>query len=312
MKKKVKYYGKKSLKQRLISNRSVYIFLLPGFSFLLLFHYLPIGGIVLAFKEYKINMGIFKSPWVNPWYKNFVALMDDTQFVKAFFNTFRMGFGYILSSIPVAIIVALLLNELRSNRYKKVLQVFYTFPNFLSWVAISGLLVSFFSTEGLVNGILGQMGIEKIGFLTSNGLIRPILYISNVWKGAGWSAIIYLAAISGIDPALYDAACIDGANRFQCMRHITWPGIKMTVVIVIVMAFGNITNNGFDQILNMTNAVVRQSAEVLDTYIYTKAFQASANYGVATAMGLTKSIINFAFLLTANKIAKILNGEAIL
>lgn len=302
--KKKRISGNTDLKKQIYQNRWTYFFLLPGVFFLLVFSYWPMYGLVLAFKDFKINEGILRSPWCEPLLKNFTLLMNDSEFWSAFFNTFRMGFFFILTSFPAPIILALLMNEMRGTKYKRILQTVFTFPNFLSWVVVGGLMISFLSTEGFVNSILAALGMDKIDFLTSKSLIRPLLYGANVWKSAGWSSIMYMAAIAGINPELYEAAEIDGANRFQRMRHITWPGIKPTAVILLILAFGGIMNNGFDEILNLTNATVKDAAEVLDTFIYRRTFQAVPNYGFSTAMGLGKSVINFLFLLSANKIAK--------
>lgn len=300
--------GRETLLKEIYRNRYVYLFLAPGLLFLLVFSYWPMYGLVLAFKDFRINLGILGSPWSNPLLKNFALLSRDTEFWSAFWNTFRMGFFFILTAFPAPILLALLVNELGGTRYKRVLQTIYTFPNFLSWVVVGGLMVSFFSAEGFVNSILIKADVGKVDFLTSKAMIRPILYAVNVWKSAGWSSIMYMAAITGINPELYEAAEIDGAGRFARMRHITWPGIKPTAVILLILAFGGIMNNGFDEILNLTNATVEDAAQVLDTFIYRRAFQAVPNYGFSTAMGLGKSVINFVFLLSANKIAKLM-GE---
>lgn len=296
---------KKPLWLRIKKNRWTYLFLLPGVAFLILFCYVPMYGLTLAFKDFKISAGILGSPWADPIYKNFVSMWKEETFWAAFFNTFRMGFWYIVTSFPAPIILALLLNELRLRKFQKILQTIYTFPNFLSWVIVGGLMTTLFSAEGFINGIILACGGETYSFLTNSDLIRPLLYGSNVWKGAGWSAILYLAAIAGISPELYEAAEVDGANRFQKMLYITWPGIRSTAVILLVLAFGGIMNGGFDQILNMVNPVVRDAAENIDTYIYRKTFLDKPNYGFSTAMGLSKSVINFVFLLAANKLAKL-------
>lgn len=295
----------KPLWLRIKKNRWTYLFLLPGVAFLILFCYVPMYGLTLAFKDFKISAGILGSPWADPIYKNFVSMWKEEAFWAAFFNTFRMGFWYILTGFPAPILLALLLNELRMRKFQKILQTIFTFPNFLSWVIVGGLMTTLFSSEGFINGIILACGGEPYSFLTNSELIRPLLYGSNVWKGAGWSAILYLAAIAGISPELYEAAEVDGANRYQKMLYITWPGIRSTAVILLVLAFGGIMNGGFDQILNMVNPVVRDAAENIDTYIYRKTFLDKPNYGFSTAMGLSKSVINFVFLLAANKLAKL-------
>lgn len=292
--------------------RWIYLFLLPGLIQMIVFDYVPMYGVSLAFKEYKFSLGIFGSNWADPWYKYFALMARDQQFWKAFFNTFRMGFWYIVIGFPAPIILALLLNEVGNKRYKKSLQLIYTIPNFFSWVVVGGIMMSFLSSDGFLNILLKMIGTQGYDFLSNKNLIRPILYATEVWKSAGWSAIIYLAAISNIDPQLYEAAEVDGANRFQKMRYITWPCIKATVVILLILAFGNILNNGFDQILNMVNPVVQNEAEILDTYIYRITFKSTPNYDLSTAMGLLKSVINLVFLLGANKIAKLFGQDGIL
>lgn len=306
-------YGRqKSLGRRIVENRWNYAFISFGIIFILTFCYAPMYGLTLAFKDFKINAGILGSPWSKPLLKNFMLIQHDRAFWSAFFNTFRMGFMYVLTSFPAPILLAILLNELRGARYKKVLQTIYTFPNFLSWVLVSGIFVNLLAAEGFINNIVKLMGGQVSDYLSNQQLIRPLLYGTAIWKGAGWSSILYLAAIAGISQELYEAAEVDGANRFQRVLHITWPGIKPTAVILLILAMGGIMNNGFDQILNMTNAVVKSEAEVMDTYIYRMTFQSTPNYGFSTAMGLGKSVINYVFLLSANKIAKLLGEGGIM
>ncbi len=303
---------KRSLGTRIWKNRWIYAFLLPGIVFVLIFCYGPMYGLVVAFKDYKISKGILGSPVMDPWYGNFSMMFTDKKFIAAFFNTIRMGFMYIITGFPGPIILALLLNELRGNRYKRTLQVIYTFPNFLSWVIVSGLMTTIFAGEGVINSIIRSLGGETYGFLTDKGLIRPLLYITSIWKGTGWSAILYLAGIAGISPELYEAADVDGANRFHKMLYITWPEIRSTAVILLILAFGGIMSKGYDQILNMVNPVVRDAAETIDTYIYRITFQEKPDYGFSTAIGFSKSVINFIFLLAANKLAKVMGEGGIM
>lgn len=310
--KSAKWTNRKSLLSRIRQNKWTYVFLVPGIVFILVFSYWPMYGLTLAFKDFKIGEGILGSPWADPLLKNFSLVMDDPKFWDAFLNTFRMGFFFILTSFPAPIILALLINEMRGTKYKRILQTVYTFPNFLSWVVVGGLFVSLLSSDGFVNSIMRLLGMEEINFLTSKPMTRPLLYVANVWKSAGWSSILYMAAIAGINTELYEAAEVDGANRFHKMLYITWPGIKSTAVILLILAFGGIMNNGFDQILNMVNPAVQDVAEVMDTYIYRRTFQSVPNYGFSTAMGLGKSVINFVFLLSANKIAKLFGEGGIM
>lgn len=301
-----------SLRTRIWKKRWVYAFILPSLIFVIIFCYGPMYGLVVAFKDYKISKGIMGSPFSDPFYKNFSMMFTDKKFIAAFFNTIRMGFAYIITGFPGPIILALLLNELRGRRYKNTLQVIYTFPNFLSWVVVGGLMTTIFAGEGVINGLIRSLGGQTYGFLTDKGLIRPLLYITSIWKSTGWSAILYLAGIASISPELYEAAEVDGANRFHKMLYITWPEIKSTAVILLILSFGGIMSKGYDQILNMTNAVVRDAAETIDTYIYRITFQEKPKYGFSTAIGLSKSVINFIFLLSANKLAKVLGEGGIM
>lgn len=303
---------KQSLLTRIWKNRWIYAFILPALIFVIIFCYGPMYGLIAAFKDYKISKGILGSPFSDPLFKNFEMMFSNKAFVASFFNTIRMGFAYIISGFPGPIILALLLNELRARRLKNTLQVIYTFPNFLSWVIVGGLMTTIFAGEGVVNGLIRAMGGETFGFLTDKTLIRPLLYITSIWKGTGWSAILYLAGIASISPELYEAADVDGANRFHKMLYITWPEIKSTAVILLILAFGGIMSKGYDQILNMTNAVTRDAAETIDTYIYRITFMEKPKYGFSTAIGLAKSVINFIFLLSANKLAKVLGEGGIM
>jgi putative aldouronate transport system permease protein len=297
----------KSLWQEIKANKHIYFFLLPGIAFLIIFSYVPMYGITLAFKTFMVNKGILGSPWVG--LDNFKNLFSDSMFWNAFVSTFKMGFFYILTGFSAPLILAILINEVVSAKFKKTLQTIYTFPNFLSWVVVGGLMINFLSANGVINTLFDSLGFAKYEFLSDTNLIRPLLYMSNVWKGAGWGAIIYLAAIASINPEMYEAAIVDGANRFHRVIYITWPCIKSTAVILLILSFGGIMNNGFDQILNMTNPIVRDSTEVMDTYIYNITFNsASFDYGFSTAAGLFKSGLNFIFLIAADRIAKVL-GE---
>ena len=301
-------FRKKSLGKRIADNWYVYMFILPGLIYLLIFSYGPMYGLMLAFKEYRIRMGILGSPWVG--FANFQNVFRDTEFPFVFLNTLRMGLLFVVTYFPMPIILAVLLNELMSAKYKRVLQTIFTFPNFLSWVILSGVFTGFLSAYGLINTLLNAMDLPKYGFLTNEQIIRPILYITNIWKGAGWSAIIYLAAITGIDPTLYEAARVDGANRFYQIWYITLPMVRTTAVIMLVLSMGNIMTTGFDQIFNMTNPIVRRQTEIISTYIYRRTFENTGgiDYGFSTAVGLFNSVVNFIFLMCANQAAKLL-GE---
>ena len=280
---------RQSLGKRIWKNRWVYLFLLPGIAFVLLFCYGPMYGLVVAFKDYKISKGILGSPWANPWYNNFAMMFKDKKFNAAFFNTIRMGLAYIITGFPGPIILALLLNELRSRHYKNTLQVIYTFPNFLSWVIVGGLMTTIFAGEGVINSLIRVSGGQTYGFLTDKSLIRPLLYATSIWKGTGWSAILYLAGIAGISPELYEAAEVDGATDFQCFWKIKWPAIMPTTLYILVITTIN-SFQCFALIQLLTSGGPNHSTDTIMYYIYYTAFKLY-RYGYGNAMGVVLAVI---------------------
>ncbi len=299
----------KSLWVRMLKAREMYLLLIPGILWYVVFAYLPMGGIVLAFKNYKANLGIWGSPWVG--LDNYTYLIHDTAFYQALKNTIVISFSRILFQFPVPIILALLINELSSQKFKRVLQTVFTFPNFLSWVIVAGIMFNILETNGIINAIIQMFGGQKIDLLGNQRLFRPLLYITESWKSAGWSCIIYLAAIAGVEQEQYESAMIDGANRFQRVWHITLPCISPTIIVMFILAVGNIMNGGFDQIFNMQNPAVQNVSEILDTYIYRITFQSSTDFSFSTAVGLFKSVINFALLVITDKVAKRVGGSGL-
>ena len=275
---------------------------LPFVIHIIAIRYVPLAGWALAFFNYKPGKALDKLPFVGLKYFELIGFYKE-DVINAVINTGALsGLGVLFSWFPM--FLAMLLNEVRNRYWKNGIQTVITIPNFVSWVIVYALCFSIFSTEGLYN----QLFHTNNTLLTNKDTIWYFMEGLTLWKSAGWNSIIYLAAIAGIDESLYEAAMVDGANRFHKMLYITWPGIKPTAVILLILAFGGIMNNGFDQILNMVNPVVQDAAETMDTYIYRKTFQDKPNYGFSTAMGLSKSVINFIFLLVANKIAKLM-GE---
>lgn len=286
----------------------LYVMLLPILVWYFIFCYLPIGGISLAFKEYQYNLGIWKSPWVG--FQHFKTMMADRDFRQAFINTIILSGGRIIFQFPIPIIVAVLLNEIRHARVKKLFQTVFTFPHFISWVVLSGILLNMFSSSGIVNQILPKMGLEKMFPLISPDGFRPFIWISNIWKEFGWDSIIYMAALTSIDPQQYEAAAIDGANRFQRMIHVSWPGIRGTVTIMLILAVGSIMSGAsFDQVFNLYSAPVYSTGDIIDTYVYRMAFSNGADMGYTTAVGLLKSVISVFMIWGANKVTTSM-GEA--
>ena len=298
--------GKNSLLGRIWFHRQVYVLLLPGLLYYIIFCYVPMAGLQLAFKQFHARLGVWGSQWIG--LRNYSFVVRDPAFWRAMINTITISIQRLAFQFPVPIILALFINEVQVRRYKRVLQTIYTFPHFLSWVIIAGIMFNLFEANGLINNILRSMGQEPIAFLTSIRLIRPLLYITENWKSSGWIAIIYLAAIAGIEMEQYESAIIDGASRFQRMIYITLPGMSTTIIIIFILTVGNIMNAGFDQIFNMGNAIVRGRIDILDWYIYRITFQGHGvtDFGFSTAISLLKAILNFSFLLAANQLAKII------
>lgn len=300
---------KSSLGKRIWRARYVYLLLLPGLLYYLVFKYIPMGGIVMAFQNYKARLGILGSEWIG--LDNFRRLFITPRAVDAILNTLRISFESMLVTMPVPFILALLINELRMAKVRKIYQTVYTFPHFLSWVIISSLVTNLLATNGAVNGIITQLGGESFAFLASKSLARPMLYITRTWKEMGWNTIVYLAVISGIDPALYEAATIDGANRFQRIQYITLPAMKELLIVMVILAIGNLMDSSFDQIYNIRNDVTKMAVDTIDTYVYDITFGTKPNYSFSAAVSLFKSIVNVALLLAADKLSKAVAGQGI-
>ena len=223
-----------------------------------------------------------------------------------------ISFGRIIFCFPFAIIIALAFNEIRQRHLKKVLQTVYTFPHFLSWVIVSGVIVNFLDYAGPLNNILNAFGLEREIFLGNKKMIVPILYITDIWKESGWNSIIYMAAITGIDHGLYEAADLDGASRWDKMWHVTLPSIRGTILVMLTMRVGTVLNAGFDQIFNMSNMVVQKTVDILDTYIYRITFQQAPDFSYSTAVGLFKSGVGFIMVMLVNKLSMKLEGTGVL
>jgi putative aldouronate transport system permease protein len=290
--------------------RVVYTLLLPGFLWYIIFAYLPMGGLSLALKTFKANLGIWRSPWAG--FENFSYLFRDMAFWRALWKTVYINFGRMVFQFPAPIILALLINEFHSKKYKKVLQTVYTFPHFFSWVIVASMATNILSLSGFVNQFIALFGLEPVNFLGESRVFIPMLYFTDIWKYAGYGSIIYLAAISGIDTGLYEAADIDGASRWSKLIHITIPSIMPVIVIMFILTSGTLMTIGFDQIFNMSNAAVKDSVEVLDMYIYRITFQSAADFSFSTAVSLFRSVLNMLLLLGANKLSKMMGGGGLM
>jgi len=288
----------------------IYALLLPGLIWYIVFAYGPMGGLTLAFKQFKASRGIWGSPWVG--LVNYEKVFADPDFLASVFRTLFINGGRLIFQFPMGILLALLLNELKFLRYKRAVQSVFTFPHFLSWIVVASVMTNILGINGLVNNVLVALGLERVSFLGNKGIFQPMLYITDIWKSAGWGAIIYLAAIAGIDMDQYEAAEIDGARRMRKILHITLPNITSTVIVMFILAAGGIMTTGFDQIFNLSNVAVRSVSETLDMYIYRITFQGPTNFSFSMAVSLFRSVINLAFLLIADRGAKLMGGGGLL
>lgn len=285
-------------------NLIYHMMLLPGMILLLIFSIIPMFGIVIAFEKFIPAKGMFGSPWVG--WDNFKYMFQIPDVKQIFINTVVIAVGKIIANLIVPLIFALLLNELRTVWFKRTVQTIVYLPHFLSWVILSSIFVTnFFSLDGIVNQMLGVLGIKPIFFMVSNTWFRPIIIGTDVWKEFGFGAIVYLAAITGINPELYESAVIDGASRFRRIWSITIPGLTTTIVLLGTLALGNVLNANFDQIFNLYNPLVYQTGDIIDTYVYRIGLGSvgAPQYGLATAVGLFKSIISFGLIVTSYKLA---------
>nr|WP_258960739.1 ABC transporter permease subunit [Paenibacillus aquistagni] len=299
----------KTLLSEIWKHRMVYTLLIPGLIWLIVFAYMPMGGLSLAFKDYKANLGIWGSSWVG--FENFTYVFRDPAFIDAVWRTLYINIIKLFIQFPFPILVALMLNELRMRRTKKLFQTVLTFPHFLSWIIVSGVVINVLAYDGLVNSALAMMNLPTINFLGSEKMFVPMIIFTDIWKSTGWGAIIYLAAISGIDQDQFESAEIDGASRMQQMFRITLPNILPTVTIMFILSVGGLMSSGFDQIFNLANAATKNVSEVLDVYIYRITFQSATDFSFSTAVSLFRSLVNMILLLLADRVAKMMGGDGL-
>ncbi|GLX67224.1 ABC transporter permease [Paenibacillus glycanilyticus] len=279
----------------------------PALAYYLIFRYLPIGGLVIAFENYNFFDGVFHSPWVG--FKNFEMLFSNDKTITIIWNTLWLSVLNLVVGFPVPIILALMINSVRRSWYKKFVQTVVYLPHFFSWVIVGGMVITMFSMESsfLNHWITDKFG-EPYPFLYKTGSWVTIFVGSGVWKEMGFSTIIYLAALTSISPALYEAAALDGATKWKQTWHVTLPGIRGTIILVLILSMGRVLEVGFDQIYNLRNAMVSDISEVISTYIYTLGIQ-GGQFSITTALGLFESVVAFILILTANLIAKKFNNN---
>lgn len=278
-----------------------HLMLLPGMIFLLIFSFVPMFGIIMAFMDYVPAKGIFGSDWVG--LDNFKYMFQIPDSLKILNNTLVISAGKVIFGTLVPVIFALLLNEIRITWAKRSIQTIVYLPNFLSWAVLSAVVINLFEYYGPINSFLELFGFKPTMFLASNDWFRTILVSTEVWKGFGYGAIIYLAALTGIDPGLYEASAIDGANRFQQLWHVTLPGILPTIMLISALNLGDILNAGFDQVFTLYNPIVYETGDIIDTYVY-RVGLLGQQYSFATAVGLLKSVVGFTLMITANELSK--------
>lgn len=278
-----------------------HLMLLPGMLFLLVFNYVPMFGIVMAFQNYSTGKGILKSPFVGLWnFQYMFSLPDIWEIIR---NTLVIAAGKMIFTTLASLAFAILLNEIRIRWLKKSVQTVVYLPHFLSWVILASVVVNMFSLDGIVNQFLAAAGLEQINFLGSNTAFQPLLVFTDVWKEFGYGSIVYLAAITSIDPGLHEAAAIEGANWWQRVLHVTLPGMLTIILLMSVMNIANILNAGFDQVYNLYNPVVYETGDIIDTYVYRMGLL-DHQYSFSTAVGLFKSVVGMILMVSVNQLSK--------
>nr|WP_239624712.1 ABC transporter permease subunit [Paenibacillus sp. H1-7] len=301
--------SKKKLWRYIWFHRYLYLMLVPALVYYLIFHYIPMYGAIVAFKDFSITKGILGSDWAG--FKHFAYLFSQDKFWQVIENTviislYRLTFGF-----PAPIIVALLLNEVRSRLFKQTVQTAIYLPHFISWVILGGLLLNLLSTDnGVINNIIKAFGGEPVGFMSDESYFRSTLVFSMIWKEFGWNTIIYMAALAGINPQLYEAALIDGANRWQRLLHVTLPLMRGTIILLLILRLGGIMEAGFEQIFVLYHPGVYSVSDIIDTYVY-RIGLTEGRFSIAAAVGLFKSLINFVLLILANRLARMMGEQGV-
>lgn len=292
--------GKKGWKQEAAHNWPLYVMILPSFVLAVIFCYVPMGGLVMAFQDYKPWLGISGSQFVGM--DQFKQIFMFKESYRAIINTLIIAVAKIIFGLIVPIVMALLLNEVRHAGLKKGIQTLVYLPHFLSWITVAGMLRDILGLDGIVNAFLQKLGVDPIFFLGEAGMFRQIVVLSDLWKGFGFGMIVYLAAISNIDQSLYEAAEMDGANRWQQTMHITIPGIMPMIIVMATLSLGNVLNAGFDQIFNLYSPLTYSTGDIIDTYVYRQSL-VNGQYSFGTAVGLFKSGVGLLLTAVAYRLA---------
>ena len=295
--------------RRMWQHKALYLMALPGIAYFIVFKYVPMGGLVIAFQDYSPFRGIFNSPWVG--FEHFIRFFTEDTFVMLLTNTVVISLLLMIFSFPIPIILALLLNEVRTKVFQRGIQTVIYLPHFMSWVIVVSLFYVLLTTDGgSINKLLESWGFGPVPFLTDPAWLRPLYTIQEIWKTAGWGTIIYLAAMTAVDLQLYEAAEIDGAGRWRQSWHITLPAIRPTIVVMFILSIGDFLELGFEHMFLLLNSLNRGVGEIFDTYVYTAGIQ-NGQLSYATAVGLFKGLVGLILVVAANKLAKRLGEEGV-
>ncbi len=291
----------KKLKKDFKINKALYLMSLPVVAFFIIFHYIPMTGVVMAFEKFNVKAGIFGSPWVG--FQNFSDFFKSYYFFRIIRNTFLLSFYDLIFGFPAPIIFALLLNEVSNRFFKRTVQTISYLPYFISLVVIAGLIIDFTGRDGFITVMLQRLGGENSNLLSKPEYFRTIFVSTNIWQNLGFGSIIYLAALSGVDPELYQASLIDGAGKMRQVWHITLPGIAPTIIILLILRLGAMLNVGFEKVILLYSPITYETADVISSFTYRKGLL-EFNYGYSTAVGLFNSVINFTLLVFANYMSR--------
>jgi len=300
----------KRLKKDIRINYSLYFLILPVLAFYLYFHYKPMYGLLISFQDFSVRKGIWGSEWTG--FENYIRFFNDPYFVRNIVNTFRISIASLVFGFPAPIILALLMNELTSNRYKKTVQTITYLPHFISLVVVCGMVTDYVASDGIITRLISSITGKELeeSLLNNASLFVPIYVISDIWREVGWGSIIYLAALSGVDQELYEAAGIDGAGRLRQVWSITIPSILPTIITLLILRLGTLVSLGYEKIILLTNPYNAETSEILSYYIYKKGID-GGEYGLATAAGLFNSIINCVLVVVTNYISKRVNETSL-
>ncbi|XJZ28629.1 ABC transporter permease [Bacillota bacterium Lsc_1132] len=300
--------NKKSRIKRILENYELYLFILPAIIYFLVFQYIPMYGVLIAFKDFTASLGILGSPWVGM--QQFDRFFHNYQFWTLIKNSLGLSVFQLIIGFPLPIIIALLLNQMVQERYKRVVQTIIYAPHFVSTVVLAGMVFVFFSDKGLINSMIMLFGGKSISFMAEPGWFQPLYIGSGVWQETGWACIVYLAALAGVSPEIHEAAIMDGANKWQRIWHVDIPAIMPTAIILLILAVGNIMNLGFEKAYLLQTPLNQPSAEIIPTYVYKVGLQ-QAEYSFGAAVGLFNSVVNLVLLWIVNKAAKKFSGSGL-